>query len=330
MINRKTLVLIGLVITAVFLASCVRPTDRVDNPNVTDDPLLTDETPLDPVLDENDETGDAIPDATVEPSEEPGGDTDGGDTDGGDTDGGDTDGGDTDGGDTDGGDTDGGDTDGGDTDGGDTDGGDTDGGDTDGGDTDGGDTDGGDTDGGDTDGGDTDGGDTSPTIPDEHVVAAGENLYRIGLKYGISFLQIAQENNIAPPYTIFVGQRLDLPNGDSGNGNGGDGGEETTYVVQRGDTLYKIGQRFGISWVQIAEANGLSNPNYIAPGETLKIPVNTPGPSPQFTHTVRQGETLYSISVVYGVPWTAVAAENNISSPYIIFPGTTLRIPGSD
>ena len=172
--------------------------------------------------------------------------------------------------------------------------------------------------------------DSTPTTPTEHVVQAGENLYRIGLAYNLSFLQIAEANNIAAPYNIIVGQTLTIPgSGDTDNSNEGEG-EETTYTVKAGDTLYSIGVAQGVSWVQIAEANGLSDPNRISPGDTLKIPVSTPGPTPQFSHTVKTNETLYSIAVQYGVSWTAVAADNNISSPYIIFPGSVLKIPSSN
>ncbi len=44
-----------------------------------------------------------------------------------------------------------------------------------------------------------------------HVVRAGENLYRIGLKYGLTAQQIAAANGLSGVNTIFVGQRLTIP-----------------------------------------------------------------------------------------------------------------------
>ena len=165
---------------------------------------------------------------------------------------------------------------------------------------------------------------TVTVIPATHTVAAGENLYRIGLRYGISWRDIAQLNRINP-HRIYVGQVLRLP----GGGDTGGGPTETTYVVRRGDNLYRIGRRFGVSWIEIAEANGLANPNQIYVGQTLKIPVSTPGPTPQFSHLVRPGQTLFRISMQYGVPWLSIAQANNISPPYTIYVGQTLVIPGS-
>ncbi|HET7087765.1 MAG TPA: LysM peptidoglycan-binding domain-containing protein, partial [Anaerolineae bacterium] len=44
-----------------------------------------------------------------------------------------------------------------------------------------------------------------------HVVQAGENLYRIGLKYGLTAQQIATANGLSGVNMIFVGQRLTIP-----------------------------------------------------------------------------------------------------------------------
>ncbi|HSK72652.1 MAG TPA: LysM peptidoglycan-binding domain-containing protein [Pyrinomonadaceae bacterium] len=52
------------------------------------------------------------------------------------------------------------------------------------------------------------------------------------------------------------------------------GGSSTTYTVQSGDTLSKIGQRYGVGWQKIFEANRdkLDDPDKIFPGQELKIP----------------------------------------------------------
>lgn len=173
---------------------------------------------------------------------------------------------------------------------------------------------------------------TAADIPATHTVQAGENLYRIGLKYGISWVKLAEYNGLANANMIKVGQVLKLaPDSDDGTGDPTvtpSPNTETTYTVKAGDNLFRIGLAYGISWVQIAEANGIVNPNQIKVGDVLKIPVSTPGPTPDFTHLVRAGETLFSISLRYGVAWTAIAEANDIESPYVIYVGQTLVIPG--
>lgn len=159
-----------------------------------------------------------------------------------------------------------------------------------------------------------------------HTVAPGENLYRIGLRYGVSWSVLAQHNNITNPNSIRVGQVLRIPGTEAIPIS--TPALETTYVVQRGDNLYRIGRAFNISWTQIAEANGLVNPNHVYVGQVLKIPVSAPGPTRPFTHVVSPGETLFHISLRYGVSWQAIAQANNLTPPYVIYVGQPLVIPG--
>jgi lipoprotein NlpD len=46
--------------------------------------------------------------------------------------------------------------------------------------------------------------------PDSHIVKKGDTLFGIGLEYGVDYKEIAAANNIAPPYPIQIGQKLDL------------------------------------------------------------------------------------------------------------------------
>ncbi|MCB8961815.1 MAG: LysM peptidoglycan-binding domain-containing protein [Ardenticatenales bacterium] len=163
--------------------------------------------------------------------------------------------------------------------------------------------------------------------PMVHIVQAGENLYRIGLQYNVSWVAIAEANNLPNANAIYVGQQLTIPTAEAAP-EGTPAGDEVTHVVQAGETLHTIGLQYNVSWTQIAEANGLVNPNYIVVGQVLKIPASAPGPAPQFVHTVQAGETLFILALRYGVVWTDIAAANDIEAPYVIFPGQQLVIPG--
>jgi LysM repeat protein len=164
-----------------------------------------------------------------------------------------------------------------------------------------------------------------------HVVQAGENLYRIGLQYGVSWAVIAQVNNLPNANAIFVGQQLRIPADPNTGGTPTPTPvplpTQTTYVVQPGDTLARIARSFNVTWQEIAAANNLVNPNRITVGQVLKIPGTAP--APQLTHTVQPRETLFLISLQYGVPWTSIASANNLTAPYVIYPGQTLIIPGA-
>ncbi len=190
-----------------------------------------------------------------------------------------------------------------------------------------------------------------------HTVQAGENLFRIALRYGFTVEYLAAVNGISDPTRIYVGQVLTIPDPNTS----ADPAPivepvaaavappppavtaTTVHTVQRGETLASIGRIYGISWPAIAQANGIIEPSRIYAGQQLTIPgsvaqatsaepsVPAPAPAPapagQRTHTVRAGEHLASIARAYGVTWPAVAAVNNISNPNHIYAGQTLIIP---
>ena len=105
----------------------------------------------------------------------------------------------------------------------------------------------------------------------------------------------------------------------------------TYYTVRSGDTLSGIAQRYNTTYQAIAEKNGISNPNLIYPGQRLLISgkyASSSGASGPGTYTVRSGDCLSTIGSRLGVPWKSIASANDIRSPYTIYPGEVLTIPG--
>ena len=102
--------------------------------------------------------------------------------------------------------------------------------------------------------------------------------------------------------------------------------EQATYTVVKGDSLYKIGNKYGIAWKKIADANGIKAPYTIRVGQKLTIP-GVAVATTKITHTVAKGDSLYKIGKKYGVSWTKVANANGIKAPWIIRVGQKLTIP---
>jgi putative chitinase len=157
-----------------------------------------------------------------------------------------------------------------------------------------------------------------------HIVKPGENLFRIALRYGTTVAAIAAANHIANPSLIYVGQRLVIPTGGTSVPPG-----SCIYVVRRGDTLYSIARRFGVSLSSLVRVNHIINPNLIFVGQKLTIPgCGTSKPAPTgFWYTVRPGDTLYGIAARFGVSVWSIVAANHIPNPNLIFVGQRLFIP---
>lgn len=125
------------------------------------------------------------------------------------------------------------------------------------------------------------------------------------------------------------------------------------YVVQAGDTLFGISQRYGTSVEAIVAANGLSS-DVVQIGQTLNIPTDdTAAAPPAYDNTpayqdnapayqpiapnaaggnylIGPRDTLFSLAQRYGTTVEAIASANGISYPYIIHEGQSIIIPGAD
>ena len=108
-----------------------------------------------------------------------------------------------------------------------------------------------------------------------YTVRPGDTLSSIAARHGTTVSAIMRANGLASANYIYAGQRLVMPGAGGGSSNGGGGqvsGAGQVYTVRRGDTLASIAYRHGVTAGAIAQANGLANPNYIYPGQKLRIP----------------------------------------------------------
>jgi spore coat assembly protein SafA len=97
----------------------------------------------------------------------------------------------------------------------------------------------------------------------------------------------------------------------------------TTYIVQPGDTLSGIAERFGISLSDLEKANPqIPNFDLIFPGEVVHIPPR------HRTYIVQPGDTLSGIAERFGVSLSNLEKANpQIPNPNLIFPGQVINIP---
>jgi murein DD-endopeptidase MepM/ murein hydrolase activator NlpD len=125
-----------------------------------------------------------------------------------------------------------------------------------------------------------------------------------------------------------------LASASSGTAQAGQSAEppnETYHVVQRGETLFSIAQRYGSTVNALAHANGLHDPASIYVGQRLKIPGGGVGIDPQATmsYVVQAGDSLIGIARRYATPWRGLARLNLLISPDVLHAGQVIRVPSA-
>ena len=99
------------------------------------------------------------------------------------------------------------------------------------------------------------------------------------------------------------------------------------YIVQEGDSLWDIAVRFRLSLDDLAQANGITDPNKLAVGDQLVIPGLEGVQGVLVTRQVPYGENLRSLSRKHAIPMDKLAQLNHITSPEELYAGYTLVIP---
>lgn len=138
-----------------------------------------------------------------------------------------------------------------------------------------------------------------------YTVKSGDNLYSIARRYGISVNEIKEFNDLTSN-NLSIGQVLKIPTGEI---EIGEVNNYITYTVQKGDNLYSIGRKFGITQTELMDFNNLTN-NLLSIGQVLKIP----NPETTTTYIVKSGDSLYSIAKRFNTTVNDIKSKNNLTS----------------
>ncbi|MGG4316726.1 LysM peptidoglycan-binding domain-containing protein [Bacillus licheniformis] len=96
------------------------------------------------------------------------------------------------------------------------------------------------------------------------------------------------------------------------------------YVVQTGDTLSEIAQKFGVTVDNLVAWNNIPDKNKISVGQVLTVKEGTT------IYTVKSGDTLSGIASKFGTTTDALAELNEINDPNLIHPGQKLKVNGTE
>lgn len=102
---------------------------------------------------------------------------------------------------------------------------------------------------------------------------------------------------------------------------------ENYYIVQKGDSLWGIANKYGLSVDKLKELNNLSS-NNLSIGQKLLVKDTSSSDDVGVYYTVKSGDTLYGIANKYGLSVDDLKTMNNLSSNNL-FIGQMLLVSGT-
>ena len=99
--------------------------------------------------------------------------------------------------------------------------------------------------------------------------------------------------------------------------------------ARQGDTFKMIGQEIGISYKKIARYNERDKNDALQPGEVVWLKKKQKRADKEYKnrpHTVKAGESMYSIAQYYGIRLKSLYKMNHISPDESIRVGQVLRV----
>ncbi len=142
---------------------------------------------------------------------------------------------------------------------------------------------------------------TKEISDDYYVVKSGDTLYSIARKYNTTVDEIKKLNNLISN-ALTINQQLKIPSNEQTK-------DEIIYTVQKGDNLYSISKKYGLTQQELMDYNNLTS-NLLSIGQQLKIPTT----NNQIKYIVKSGDTLYSIAKKYNTTVNEIKTKNNLTS----------------
>ncbi|MGA9574750.1 MAG: LysM peptidoglycan-binding domain-containing protein [Lysobacterales bacterium] len=189
--------------------------------------------------------------------------------------------------------------------------------------------------------------DPTPTLMkwDQVLVESGDTLSTLASRHHVPISVLRSTNNLNSDL-IRVGQKLRLPRDEQllvdplyvaaaselqKLQSGLIASERITHKVRPGESLSVIAKRYKVSVRELQAWNNISDPRKLRAGRTLTL-FQSPAPaapaarSGTIKHTVRSGDSLWSIARHYNVKISDLMRWNDLSRNAIIRPGQSIKI----
>jgi murein DD-endopeptidase MepM/ murein hydrolase activator NlpD len=154
-----------------------------------------------------------------------------------------------------------------------------------------------------------------------YIVQAGDSLWDIALRFGVTLDALEKANNITDPNQLAEGDRLTIP------GLTGISGVLTTETVNYGDSLRSLSRQYQIPRDTLIRLNHLNSPDELYAGASLIVPEQSAQTQTYRRAALAPGESLLELAVLQNTnPWSLVTT-NAITGTWDALPGDVLLLP---
>lgn len=141
-----------------------------------------------------------------------------------------------------------------------------------------------------------------------YKVEKGDTLYSISRKYQLTVAELRAANNLSENDVLKAGQKLVIPEADIGNAvalssqkkvESVNKTKTSEYTVQKGETLYGIAKKNGMTVADLISINDLDSSSVIKVGQKLKVyDSSAKNENPQISEKTESGKTKADVNQV--------------------------------
>lgn len=164
-----------------------------------------------------------------------------------------------------------------------------------------------------------------------YTAKKGDSYWLISRRFGVSLEALLEANGKNERSALNIGDAVTIPS------------PSLAYTVQKGDSYWLISQRFGVSLDELLSLNNAGADAALNIGEVIAVPSKaTGGSGPAVsnegnknggayvtykTYTVKNDDTLWSIAIDSGIPFSELLEANGLNENSLVRPGQTLTVP---
>ncbi len=163
-----------------------------------------------------------------------------------------------------------------------------------------------------------------------HTVQQGQTAWALALRYDVPLSDVFALNNLNDNSTLKPGDTLLMKLADNAEPLATPT-PSFSHTVRSGDTLWQIANIHGVSLTELLYLNSFDANTVVQPGDVVTVRLaegQSPPPAPTkiSSHTLQNGETLWTVSAYYNVPLATLLSLNGLTESSIVQPGDVITL----